>query len=462
MAGMLAVAGAFGFSAAPIAVLTVALTGIAIVQPLAALGAMLVALPYFYRPLLIGSQQLAASELLLAVAVSGVALREILGCRGDLRVWARRARADATAVLRSPVVLASAALALLGLLYVVMPYDPSRRAETLREWRWTLLEPAVFVALSTLIARRQGLALARTVLAGSFLVGASAAAAQGLSDIVLGGGVVVEGVRRIAGPYPHPNALALLLVRGAILAAGWLAFSGFRNRFLWAVVALCAVGLGATFSRGALAAAALGLILVVWATAPRLRLMALGALLLTAAAGIVFAGNRMLDLFAGGSGSLRLDIWRSSLAMIRDRPVLGYGPDQFLYAYSPRYIAPTSWAERFTSHPHNVLLDFWIRLGIIGVAVALLGGAWCARQAIAATLHRIPDPLTSGAAITLLAALTHGLVDNAYFVHDLAMSSWLLVWLAFPARPAPVGEGSRSIEGAADWWSRVHRLASRG
>ncbi|MER3437068.1 MAG: hypothetical protein C4346_05405, partial [Chloroflexota bacterium] len=54
--------------------------------------------------------------------------------------------------------------------------------------------------------------------------------------------------------------------------------------------------------------------------------------------------------------------------------------DQFLYQYRPRYIEPAGWAERYTSHPHNLVLDFWLRLGLGGLLtlvamLALLGWA---------------------------------------------------------------------------------------
>ena len=53
--------------------------------------------------------------------------------------------------------------------------------------------------------------------------------------------------------------------------------------------------------------------------------------------------------------------------MIHDHPITGLGLDQFLYAYRGRYILPDAWQEPNLSHPHNILLDFWVRLGIFGV-----------------------------------------------------------------------------------------------
>ena len=53
--------------------------------------------------------------------------------------------------------------------------------------------------------------------------------------------------------------------------------------------------------------------------------------------------------------------------MLRDHPAWGVGLDQFVSQY-PRYIKPDAWQERFTSHPHNLILDFYVRLGLLGLA----------------------------------------------------------------------------------------------
>jgi O-antigen ligase len=255
----------------------------------------------------------------------------------------------------------------------------------------------------------------------------------------------------------------LYVVRGAAVGVAWFAFDRRSRWVIGPLAAMCLFAVAATFSRGAYVAIALAVMFVVWRAAPRLRwpTVALGGAGFVVAFAI--AGQRMLNLFSGGSGSLRVDIWRSSLAMVRDRPLAGYGPDQFLYAYSPRYVAPTAWAERFTSHPHDILLDVWVRLGIIGAALACAGILWCVSRAVRAFKQAEPvDPMQMAALAGLLAAMTHGLVDNAYFLHDLAMSVWLLLWLA---GSAPLGDqlpekGSRSVEGARGWRRRVHRFAS--
>src|SRR5690606_41583389 len=125
------------------------------------------------------------------------------------------------------------------------------------------------------------------------------------------------------------------------------------------------------------------------------------------------------------TSSLRVNLWQSSLNMIRDRPFFGVGLDNFLYAYRGRYILDPAWQEPFLNHPHNIVLDFATRLGMFG----LLAGVWLF-HALAANLYRLyQDVLVSGrgrewhpviaALIAALAqTLSHGLVDHSFFLVD--------------------------------------------
>jgi len=108
--------------------------------------------------------------------------------------------------------------------------------------------------------------------------------------------------------------------------------------------------------------------------------------------------------------------------MIRDHPLFGVGLDNFLYQY-PRYMLPEAWQEPDLSHPHNLILDWWIRLGVLGV-VALI---WLevAFFKVALHLYRSPEDegmrvLSLGLMASMVDFLAHGLVDNSYFLVDLA------------------------------------------
>jgi hypothetical protein len=180
-------------------------------------------------------------------------------------------------------------------------------------------------------------------------------------------------------------------------------------------------------------------------------------------------------LDAQGTGFLRVYLWQSAWQMARDHPILGVGLDQFLYQY-PRYMHPEAWREPGLSHPHNLVLDFWLRLGLLGLGflawatwrligrtrMALAGavltgtaGVHPAGEAAAGGPRPIPASssttrpfpaaaiaaavraegpgwsvpryvLALGGAGALVASLLHGLVDNSYFVMDLAYAFWTM------------------------------------
>ena len=138
---------------------------------------------------------------------------------------------------------------------------------------------------------------------------------------------------------------------------------------------------------------------------------------------------------SGTTGVFRVNLWHSSLEMIREHPLLGVGLDNFLYAYRGRYILDAAWQEPNLNHPHNIFLDFTTRLGVFG----LITGAWLIFN-LARTLNRdlksVPSrwlPVTAGFSGGLAAMLVHGLVDHSFFLVDLAFSFYLMlgtaVWL---------------------------------
>ena len=238
-------------------------------------------------------------------------------------------------------------------------------------------------------------------------------------------------------------------------------------------VLLMAVGLALTGSRGAEVGAAVGLLLVLLAH-PRTRRVALGIVLL----GVVVALWQSSALLRaalvghGGSGEVRLLLWQSALHMIRDHPLLGIGPDQFLYYYDPAYTAHPYWIPRIggrltpaafqpgLAHPHNLILDLWLSGGALGLAGFTLVVGWlawsCWREWL--TNHRewggrwtARTALVVGAAGGVLAGLAHGMVDSAYFLPDLALLFWWAVAVVILTRTqtaAPVSS-SEKLTGAA-------------
>jgi O-antigen ligase len=109
--------------------------------------------------------------------------------------------------------------------------------------------------------------------------------------------------------------------------------------------------------------------------------------------------------------------------MIADHPLTGVGMDNFLYAYRSRYVLPSAWSELNLSHPHNLILDAWTRLGLPGLVVV----AWLSYAFYQAVWRQIGTTVGLRHALQLgllaawVAVLAHGMVDHALFLPDLAL-----------------------------------------
>ncbi len=338
----------------------------------------------------------------------------------------------------------AAPLRLSGLDWAVIAYLLVATASTftaellgvaIREYRLVMLEPVLFYCLlrATPLDRRS---LWRLV--DFFMLGAVLVALVGLYQYVTGTGLITaeEGLARIRSVYGSPNNLALYVGRALPVAAAVVVLG--RDRARRGLYALAALVLGATvvltFSKGALLIGlpvALAVVLVGWLGRRAWWLVGGGA-----AAGLTalpllarvprFAG--LLD-FSGGTSFFRVKLWLSAWRMFLDHPLLGVGPDNFLSLYRSRYILPEAWQEPNLSHPHNLVLDFLSRLGVLGFAagLGLIAGFWLTALAVYRRLAAAADPhqrsllaLTVGLMGLVADMLAHGLVDHGFFLVDLS------------------------------------------
>jgi O-antigen ligase len=202
-------------------------------------------------------------------------------------------------------------------------------------------------------------------------------------------------------------------------------------RWIYGLAALVmTAACAATFSKGALLLGlpvGVGVVLLVgaWRAHRRWPIGLLAGILVLGAAGMALLARttRFADLwnFTSGTSFYRLKLWQGAWRMALDHPWLGAGPDNFLYAYRTRYVLPGAWQELNLSHPHNIVLDLWTRLGIPGLAVgiwAILAGA---RRALALLKQPYPWvwPIALGLLGGLAATVAHGLIDNSLFLVDL-------------------------------------------
>ncbi len=300
-----------------------------------------------------------------------------------------------------------------------------------REFRVVVIEPALMYALmrASNLARHD---LQRLV--DAFILSALAVSLFGLYQFLFTDYVIVgEGVRRILAVYGSPNNLALYLDRVLPLLVALVLFvEDYRRRAAYALVALpIMLCLYLTYSRGAwLVGLPAGLLFIGLVSGKRARI-AMAALLVAALIVLVpfLQTERFQSFFQTGTGTafFRISVWESATAMIRDHPIFGVGLDNFLYEY-PKYIKPAAWREPNLSHPHNIVLDFWVRMGILGL-VAL---GWIVFEFYRRGFRKIAGvdrAFILGLLASMTAALAHGMIDAAYFYVDLAFGFMLMLGL---------------------------------
>jgi putative inorganic carbon (HCO3(-)) transporter len=297
---------------------------------------------------------------------------------------------------------------------------------SVRELRALILEPVLFLWLLHVVRGSAPLALS------GFLFGATVTALAAVAQIPLGvGGTEAEGVRRAQAWYPSANHLALMLGRAwpFLIAA---ALSGWRT--MWLPASVVGLGLLLTFSTGGWLGA-LAAVLVVVAMLTRrqlaLRFGGLAAVVLIGVSALAIAGvlpERLNPLRQ--TGGFRLDLWLSSLQMVRDHPLLGIGLDNFAYLYQQVYLREAAAAEPNLSHPHNWILHVWLELGLLG----LIGFGWLVVRFWKQARQVGTTWVVAGAAGAMADMLVHGFIDNSYFLVDLAFVFWLLLALAVDAR----------------------------
>ena len=435
--------------------LPLSLAGLAALVPLlylrTDLGLSLAAfsIPFFLRPKVALGQSVSVVEMLTVLCFICWLWREVLqraaaegeGARNPLSLFASRPvrclRNLASGFRRLVVHLARTSSAIdWGVLFFVLVSVFSLSISenfgvSFYELRTAIAGPVLFYLLLREVRLDEG-GLLRVV--NALILGALIVSLVGLYEYFVGGDVITaEGVRRIRGLYGSPNNLGLYLGRIVPVAVALAFFGGARRRRWGYVVAAAPIllALYLTHSRGAwLLGVPAALLFMGLLRGRRALLAAAGAAVVAVAALLPFAGaERIRSLFnlEGGTAFHRLKLWEATLDMIRDHPFFGVGLDNFLYQY-PRYMLPEAWQEPDLSHPHNMLLDWWTRLGVLGVGALVWLEVTFYRQAMR-LYHSLDEgelrALVLGLMASMVDFLAHGLIDNSYFLVDLAFVFFL-------------------------------------
>jgi O-antigen ligase len=418
--------------------------------------------PAFMAPKHVGTREFPPSEILLGL--------DVVMAAAYLLVPDKSRRLDLAALRRTPFLLPAGLFLLAATVSTLLAAD---HAEAFRTWRWVVVEPVLLFGLLLLLeSTDQAWITGFVTLVAAGLAVAAIAVGQFATrrDLSSSPG---SSLLRAKALYGSPDNLGLFFDRVVPIWFAVLVLVRMRRswRAAWlAVGGLLCLALLFTFSRGAWLAIVVAC-LALAAIRARGRWIVAAAVLVGAAV-LVYRGPQTIDALRSGHSNTvqrRFYLWQSSARMIRDHPIVGIGPDNFLHYYAPRhqlylqcnpglgYMDPRASVEPCLSHPHDEVLDLWLSTGILGLAAFVWLQVVFWRNAIAAfrTLGAqsdsgsgrgqadrdglsgspVVDPqtvptrvvriLVAGTMGAMLAGLIHGLVDNSYFLEDLSLVFWM-------------------------------------
>lgn len=317
------------------------------------------------------------------------------------------------------------------------------RGVALYEWRTVVIGGTAFYFALRLLPKITGTPIAPLAqsLIEAFAAGAVLHAASAIHHYIFfpQNTITAEGVHRALGYlYGSPNNLSLFLERAfpflvvfSIWGKGWRRWLNFGG------LIIVSVAVYLTFSKGTLLLAIPAtLIFIALLTGGKRAWLGAGTGLILLATSLVPLSQtaRFRNTFSlqpGSTGYARLQLWQSAGQMFREHWLTGLGLDNFLYQYRTRYILPSAWTEPNLSHPHNLLLDFGTRLGIGGVAWILAAQIrfwWLGLRGYFATTGATRY-LRLALMASMIPFLVHGMVDNAFFLVDLAYTFFFSIAL---------------------------------
>ena len=236
--------------------------------------------------------------------------------------------------------------------------------------------------------------------------------------------------RRATGPFPFPNALALLTAPiGAYAFARFVKAPGNALSLLtFGAALLAALVARSDGALVALLAVAVGLLLL----DKRFRLIGVGIVTIgvIALAAVPSVRNEVWQevSFQSWSGQVRVWMWEETWQMLKDKPLTGAGFGGYQTVIAPYH--QNDFIEIF-EYPHTIIFNVWSETGLLG----LLAFGWILWAWLGAT-YRLP-PTAYEALAVVGAIVIHGLVDVPYFKNDLAVMFWILVFLTTQTQKHP-------------------------
>lgn len=255
-----------------------------------------------------------------------------------------------------------------------------------------------------------------------------------------------EDPSRVTSVFPYPVALVLYLgpIIGIYLGLLSGKIAGKLKEFIpfWFVLLVLVSSILAaywTYSRGFLIALLIAVLAVsyfAWDN-KKLKWGVVAIVLLVSILIFTIPGlsERFVSVFTGDDNStnVRLVMWQGTWRLIKAHPIFGAGLSGFPSLYDQyreaRHI-------ELLKYPHNIILNFWVELGIIGLASFI----WLfvlVFKLIFEKLKKVREKIIEqdykflllGLLAAFIMIIVHGMIDVPYFKNDLAVMFWGIIGL---------------------------------
>jgi len=132
-----------------------------------------------------------------------------------------------------------------------------------------------------------------------------------------------------------------------------------------------------------------------------------------------------LEEFATTQGKGRFGIWGIALKGFEERPILGWGQDNFNYVFNKYYDAKLYDQESWFDRAHNVFFDWLIAGGILGLLTYLSLFAFCLTSIWKSKVHEKEKYFMFSDKVILTALLI------AYFIHNIFVFDSITSYILF-------------------------------
>ena len=276
--------------------------------------------------------------------------------------------------------------------------------------------------------------------------------------------------RRVTSVFPYPNALGLYLAPVVLLTLGLSTsylkdLKRLKNKFISAslllIILISLLAMYFAKSEGALIATSISIFIYLLIYNKQTRIIAISLIIISSTILSLSPQTHSYikdkALLRDKSGQIRISQWQETWQMLKDdnnwlsgvgllnyqEKVAPYHQEGiFIKDYQdPDWLRKTLFNQKFRQsawqpleiylYPHNIALNFWVELGLLGLIIFMFLFIKIYIKAIKVLQNNQKQfkPMLVAIISSLSAIIIHGLVDVPYFKNDLTALFWIIISL---------------------------------